>query len=185
MIAVSANAGVTSPGASGPSALLQRHRWAIGGAALSVLVIALVLLASLPTGADSAARAVPEGARLATSATVGEVEVQVLSSHGALSVQVAYEGPKGWLAAALPAPPADGVVMWTGTRGQGPVPAFTAVHGRVPGVSVVVEWADGRRDTVETTSDGVFVAVRDRLLGASSIRVLDEAGTIVLEIGEL
>lgn len=161
---------------------MRAHRWAIGSAALSVALIALVVLASMPTGAGSADRAVPPGSRLAASTHAADVVVQVISTHGTLSVQVAYRSPKGWLAAALPSAPSDAVAAWTGTEGRGPIPALSVVFGRVPGASVTVVWADGRRTRVEAASDGVFVAVRDRFVDATRVRVLDVTGATVLEI---
>ncbi len=159
-----------------------RHRRWIGGAALSALFVALVLLASFPTGSDSAARTVPGGARLAASANAADVEVLVISTHGDLAVQVAYRGPKGWLSTSLPAAPTDTIASWTGTKGTGPIPALSVVYGRAPGTKVTVEWADGERTTVTTKSDGVFVAVRDSYLRSRSVSVFDDAGATVLEI---
>ncbi|MEX2293605.1 MAG: hypothetical protein WD691_07425 [Acidimicrobiales bacterium] len=152
---------------------------------MSVLLMALVLLASLPTGTDTAGRAVPEGARLAASIAAEDVEVQVISSQGMLSVQVAYPSAKGWLAAALASTPSDAVAAWTGTRGRGPIPALSVVYGRVPGSYVVIEWADGTRTRAPAERDGTFLAVRDRYVDATLLHVLDAAGTIVLEIDDL
>lgn len=165
-----------------PEAFLRQHRWSLGGAALSVLLVALVWLASVPTGADSAARTVGEGSRLAARAEVADVEVLILSERGALSVQVAYPSPKGWLGAPLPAAPSNAVAAWAGTRGEGAIPALAVVYGRAPGSTVEVEWADGRRTTVRAASDGVYVAARDRYVASVKVRVLDAAGASILEI---
>lgn len=170
---------LTPPAAA---SFLQRHRWLIGGAALSVLLIALVWLASLPTGADAPARTVGEGARLAASAEVADVEVLIVSKRGALSVQVAYRSPKGWLGAPLPAAPSNAVAAWAGTNGDGPIPPLAVVYGRAPGSSVEVEWADGRRTMVRATSDGVYVAARDRYVESVRVHFFDAAGTSVLTI---
>jgi hypothetical protein len=164
------------------AAFARRHRWPLGGAALSALVIALVLLASLPTGDQSPARTVPSGSRLAASAAAGDVEVLIISKRGSLSAQVAYPSAKGWLSVPLRAAPSDAVAAWTGTEGSGPVPALSAVYGRVTGRTVEVVWSDGRRTTVRTTSDGVYVVARDRYVGSARVRVLDKAGKTVLEI---
>lgn len=162
--------------------MVHRHRWLIGGVALSALLVGLVYVASLPTGTDSPERTVATGSRLAAQAAVDEVEVMVISSHGDLSVQVAYESAKGWLAAALPSAPANSIAAWTGTKGSGPIPALSAVFGRAPGTSLEIAWADGERTTVDTASDGVFLAVRDRYVIATLVRVLDASGATILEI---
>lgn len=167
---------------SGPDAFLRRYRWALAGAALSVLLVALVWLASLPTGVDSPARTVAEGSRLAASVKVADVEVLIVSKRGALSVQVAYPTPKGWLGAPLRAAPSNAVAAWAGTEGDGAIPALAVVFGRAPGASVEIEWADGRRSTVRTASDGVYVAARDRNVGSARVRVLNAAGASVIEI---
>lgn len=164
------------------AAFLHRHRWSLGGAALSVLVIALVWLASLPTGADSPARTVIEGSRLAASVEVADVEVLIVSKRGALSVQVAYPTSKGWLGAPLPAAPSNAVAAWAATSGDGAIPALAVVYGRAPGASVEIEWADGRRTTVPTASDGVYVAARGRYVRWARVRVVDAAGASVVEI---
>jgi|GEM_PF-2845344 len=172
----------TSPTPSAAGAFLWRHRWSFGGAALSVLLVALVWLASFPTGADSAARTVGDGSRLAASAEVADVEVLIVSERGALSVRVAYPSPKGWLGAPLPAAPSDAVAGWVGTRGDGAIPALAVVYGRAPGTTVEVEWADGRQSTARTASDGVYVAARDRYVESVKVRFLDASGTTILEI---
>lgn len=163
-------------------ALLRRHRWSLGGLVASVVVMALVLLASLPTGAPTADRTVPAGARLAARAHAAHVEVLVISKAGTLSAQVAYQSTKGWLSAPLEASPSNVVAAWTGTKGDGPIPALAIVYGRAPGRSVRVVWADGKRTTVRTASDGVYVVTRDRYVRSKSVRVLDASGATVLTI---
>ncbi len=161
---------------------VMRHRWALGGGALSVLFVALVWLASLPTGAGSPEATVGEGSRLAARATVGDVEVLVIASGGALSVQVAYPSPKGWLSARLPAAPSTAVAAWAATVGQGPIPALSVIYGRAPGASVEVEWADGERTSVRPRRDGVYVAVRNRRVASARVIVRDDDGAIVAEV---
>lgn len=163
-------------------AFIRRHRWSLGGLGASVVVMGLVLLASLPTGAPTASRTVAPGARLAARAHAADVEVLVVSKAGTLSAQVAYESTKGWLSAPLKASPSNVVAAWTGTRGHGPIPALAIVYGRAPGRSVRVEWADGKRSTVRTASDGVYVLTRDRYVRSRSVRVLDDSGAVVLTI---
>lgn len=161
---------------------VRGHRAALIGVLVSLVFISLVWLASLPTGAGSPAGTVAAGSRLAVSAKLTGTEVLVVSTRGALSIQVAYAGPKGWLAAPLRAAPSNAVAAWAGTRGGGTIPAMSVVYGRAPGTAVAVTWADGRRTNVRTTSDGVYVAVRDQFVASAHVRVLDRVGQTLLEL---
>lgn len=172
----------TEGGPPPASSFLRRHRGALGGVALSVLVIALVWLASVPTGTDSATQTVPNGSRLAARSSVADVEVLVVSTHGALSVKVAYPTSKGWLSADLRKAPTNAVAAWAGTRGQGAIPALAVVYGRAPGPTVEIRWADGERTRVRTASDGVYVATREGYVASRRVRVLDATGGTLLDI---
>lgn len=164
--------------------VLRRHRhWLYGGIA-TLLFLALAVLASLPTGSDSAADAVAGGSRLAASTSVDgeDVVIQVLSGQGRLSVQVAYEGPKGWLGVGLAAVTDETVASWAATGGSGPVPALSIVYGRAPGDEVAVTWDDGDTSTVTTESDGTYVVARPGRHGSASVSISDADGSTVLEV---
>lgn len=172
--------------AAAPAATHRRRRvraWAVvvaGFAAFS----ALVLLASLPTGANEATGVVADGSRLAARERLDDVWVFLVSDAGRLRLQVAYEGPKGWLSASLDPQSADVVAARSTTAGGGPIPPFTAVYGRAPGERVEVHWADGTTATVDPESDGSYVAVR-----AGDVRVDDvvvsNGAVVVIATGPL
>ena len=162
--------------------VVERHRAGLLGVAASVVVVALVWLASVPTGADSAAATVGQGSRLAATAPVGDVEVLLVARSGALSVHVAYPGPKGWLSVRLPAAPSTAVAAWAATEGTGPIPALSVVYGRAAGTTAVVRWADGEETTVQAASDGVYVAARDTRVASEHVRILDATGATILEV---
>jgi hypothetical protein len=155
---------------------------AVLAAAGLVLVVALVGLASLPTGADTPQGTVPEGSRVASSARVGDVRVMVLSSRARLNMLVAYHGEKGWHGVEVdPAPPGT-VAAWAATRGGGEVPSLSAVYGRATGTRVRVRWRDG--ETVETTPqpDGTYLVARPGLVRSAQVLVLGDDGSVLVEV---
>src|SRR4051794_39135575 len=97
---------------------------ALAGATGVVLVVALIGLASVPTGADTAQATVPQGRRMAVAAPVGPVRVMVLSSGPRLNLMVAYRGEKGWHSVSVDPAPPGAVAAWAATRGGGDVPAL-------------------------------------------------------------
>lgn len=160
---------------------LEDRRVRIGAAAVVAFVVfaTLVLLASLPTGADDPEGVVPDGARLAAQTTVDDVHVLLLSESGRLRVQVAYRDTKGWLAASLDRRGDDVVVARSSTPGGGPVPALTTLFGRPPGDSVRITWADGRVDEVAVGGDGTFLLARSGVHESTSVEVLDGAEVVI------
>lgn len=158
-----------------------RHRGLVAGLIATLLVVALVFVASLPTGADSPEGTVPRDARVAASATVDDVEVLLVSTGGRLSVHVAYEGPKGWLAAELSPAPAHTWAAWAGSAGDGPVPPLAVVYGRSPADRVVVRWVDGEEGAADVASDGLYLAVRPQRVEAAGVAFFDDAGALVAE----
>jgi hypothetical protein len=167
------------------TAVVHRHRLALLALAASVAVVALAWLGSVPTGTDSAAATVGPGARLAATAEVDDVEVLLAARGGALSVHVAYPTAKGWLSVALPAAPSTAVAAWAATDGTGPIPALSVVYGRASGATAVVRWADGEETTVPLARDGVYLAVRQGRVASDTVRILDTAGTAVLDVDGL
>ena len=166
-----------------PRWLQEHRRWFLALAA-TVLFLGLTLLASLPTGGDHAVDAVPSGSRLAARQPLddGDVVIQILSTQGRLSAQVAYRGPKGWLAARLDDVADDTVAAWAATPGTGPVPALSLVFGRAVTNEVEVTWDDGTVSGVVAARDGVFVVARAGRHTSASVVMRDGTGATVLEV---
>ena len=142
-------------------------------AAVAVLIaVGLVAVASLPTGAATAAGVAPAGARVAGAVELEDATVLLLSEGGRLRVQVAYRGPKGWLGALLPPAPDGVVAAWTGTDGAGPVPALSALYGTAPGDAVRVRWSDGETAEVDTAIDGTWLVARPGAFRSTAVEVL-------------
>jgi hypothetical protein len=150
--------------------------WTLAAAVLLAFA-GLVVLASLPTGADDPDGVVPAGARLAARAELDDAWVHVLSEGGRLRLQIAYEGPKGWLDVLLDAAPTDVVAAFSSSPGGGSVPALTAVYGRVNGDEVIVHWDSGD-ETVVPEGDGTYVAARAGTVGVSGVEVRADGATV-------
>lgn len=159
------------------------RRWLLAGAVFACFV-GLVFYASLPTGADRAADAVPEGARLVHDVAVEDVVVQLVSEGGSLRIQVAYPSSKGWLAVALDDQPGDVSAAVSSTPGGGPLPEFTAVYGRVEGDAVDIDWEDGDTSTLTPESDGAYLVARVGRIGVARVTVRS-AGATVAEVDDL
>ena len=162
--------------------MIARHRTVLLGVVASVVVVALTWLASVPTGADSAAATVGDGSRLAATAPVDDVEVLIVARGGALSVHVAYRTPKGWLSVRLPAAPSTALAAWAATDGTGPIPALSVVYGRANGAEATIRWADGEESTAALGTDGVYVAVRDERVASEHVSIRAADGTPVVEV---
>ncbi len=157
-------------------------RWCSASAALA-LVVAVAAVLSIPAGAAQPAGTLPEGARLAASHTVGDLEVLVAVHEGRLLTVIAFPGRRGWHGVDLDPVPVATVAAVSATPGAGPVPPVTAVYGRVPGAEVVlVRWEDGTRDEVPPARDGTYVAAREGLIGVAGVRALAGDGPPVAEV---
>ena len=159
-----------------------RQRSLLLGIAASVVVVGLTWLASVPTGADSAAATIGDGSRLAATAPLDDVEVLIAASGGALSVHVAYSTPKGWLSVRLPAAPSTAVAAWAATDGNGPIPALSVVYGRANGAEATITWADGEQSTATLGTDGVYVAVRAERVASEHVSIRGADGSSVVEV---
>ena len=151
-------------------------------AAALLLALALVGLASVPTGADTPQGTVPDGRRVAATARVGEVRVMVLSGRSRINLLVAYRGEKGWHGVAVDPAPPGAVAAWAATRGGGDVPALSAVYGRATGAKVRVRWADGETRVTTTALDGTYLAARSGMVRSSSVTVLGDDGAVLNEV---
>ena len=148
-----------------------------------LLVVALVGIASLPTGSRTLAGLVPPGGRLAATAAVGGERVLLVSRDGGLEVLVAYRGQKGWLGVTLEPVAGSALAAWTGTEGADDrVGALAAVYGRADGASVKVEWEDGTSTQVEAAIDGTYLAARRGAVASAKVDVLDPSGVVTTTI---
>jgi hypothetical protein len=151
-------------------------------AAATLLVAALIGLASVPTGADTPQGTVPDGRRVAASTRVGDVRVMVLSGRSRLNLLVAYRGEKGWHGVAVDPAPSGALAAWAATRGGGDVPALSAVYGRATGAEVRVTWADGHTAVTKTASDGTYLIARPGLVRSSQVTVVGDDGAVLSEV---
>jgi hypothetical protein len=155
---------------------------AVLAAAALLLAVALVGLASVPTGADTPQGTVPDGRRVAAQTRVGDVWVMVLSGRSRLNLLVAYRGEKGWHGVAVDPAPAGAVAAWAATRGGGDVPALSAVYGRATGAEIRVRWADGWTAVTETASDGTYLSARPGMVRSSDVTVVGDDGAVLNEV---
>jgi len=138
----------------------MRARYAVTAAGVVAIVAALVVFASLPTGAATRDAVVPSDARVAATRPVGDARVLLLSQRGRLRLLVAYHRSKGWFGVRVAPAPQGSPVAWAATRGSRGIPSLSAVYGRVDGARVGVGWADGSESESVVGSDGAYLAVR-------------------------
>ena len=155
----------------------MRLRHAITGVAVVAIVAALVVFASLPTGAATRDAVVPADARVAATGAVGGARVLLLSQRGRLRLLVAYHRAKGWFGVPVAPAPQGSPVAWAATRGSGVVPSLSAVYGRVDGVQLRVRWADRREAQVAPASDGAYLVVRRGRVRVADVSVVAADGS--------
>jgi hypothetical protein len=154
----------------------------IGVTIAALLLAGLIVVAGTPTGAAGVRGVVPEDGRLIADRPLGGVHVLLVSRNGPLQVIVAYRGEKGWLGLHVPEARAGAQVAWTATDGRGPVPALSALYGRVNGTGVIARWSDGATERIALGADGAFLAVRRGAVRPSSLSVLGPGGTVIREV---
>ena len=157
---------------------MTRFRVLVAAVAVE-LVVALIGLAALPTGASTPEGVVPKNARVAARSQVHDARVMLLSESGRLRVLVAYPGDKGWFGVQVRRPPATASVAWAATRGTDDIPALTVVYGRLDGARVRVRWQDGDAQEVAPASDGTFLAVRAGRVRSDAVEVLAPDGALL------
>ncbi len=157
---------------------LRAILWAVD---VAVFLGALVAYASIPTGTPTAAGVVPPDGRVVVQQAAGGARALVVSRPQTLQLLVAVHKQKGWFGLRVADTAQDGIA-WASTAGAEGVPAMSAVFGKATGSSVRIRWADGREQTVQTASDGVFLAVRTGTVRSLSLSILNASGGIVREV---
>ena len=146
------------------------------------LVVGLIGLAALPTGAATADGVVPRDARVAARAAVGDARVLLLSERGRLRVLVAYPDDKGWFGVGVRRPPPTASVAWAATRGTDDIPALTVLYGRLDGARVLVRWEDGATQETAVATDGTFLAARDGQVRSTAVEALGPDGSVLTRV---
>lgn len=161
-------------------ALTSRWTRGLGLASAALLVASVVGVVAQPSGAASADDVVPDGARVAARAPVGDARVMVLARGSQRVLLVAYERDDEWHKVEVAPPPARSAAAWAATRGGRGVPALSAVYGRTEADIVRVEWADGgNTPDVTARPDGTFLVARPGHVRSKSVMMLAADGTVV------
>lgn len=157
---------------------LRAILWALD---VAVFLGALVAYASVPTGTPTAVGVAPPDGRVVVQQVAGGARVLVVSRPQTLQLLVAVHKQKGWFGLRVADTAQDGIA-WASTTGAEGVSAMSAVFGKATGSSVRIRWADGREQTVQTASDGVFLGVRTGTVRSLSLSILNASGGIVREV---
>jgi hypothetical protein len=129
---------------------------------------------------------VPTDARLVAQQTLGDVHALLIEPGDAFQLLMAYQARDGWVALHVPQPPAIAEYALEDSMGHPPVPAFTAVYGRLrgalPGAGAMVRifWLDGPRDV--PLVDGGFIEVREGRFVSDRVSLVDRGGAIVRDL---
>lgn len=155
----------------------------LAGACALLLVVAIFALVVAETGEDSIDAVVPAGARVvARRPVVDGATVLLVSRRDRLQIVVAHKERGGWFATEVDPAPAGASASWVATRGDGPVPALSAVYGRSVGTDVAVEWADGRNDTTQAAAGEPFLVVREGHRRSARVTMKGADGAVVAEV---
>lgn len=147
-----------------------------------LLVAALVALAVVEPGEDSVDAVVPDGARVVGRQRVDEANVLLVKEGDRLQVVVAHKERGGWFATEVDPAPSSASAAWVATRGDGPVPALSAVYGRSVGTRVTVQWADGGSSEATAASGDPFLIVRPGHQRSQKVTMLGPDGAVVAEV---
>ena len=148
---------------------------------LAVFAAALVAYASIPTGATTPAGVAPPDGRVVVQQAVGTSHALVVSRPQTLQLIVALHKQKGWFGLRVADAAPDGIA-WASTAGAHGVSPMSMVFGRAAGPTVHIEWADGQVQTVQTQSDGVFLAVRPGNVRSAALVILNASGAVVRKV---
>ena len=161
---------------------LVRKPVVLAGACALLFVAALLALTFADAGEGSLEDVVPAGARVVARRPVDGVTVLLVSRRDRLQVVVAHKERGGWFATRVDPAPAGASASWIATRGEGPVPALSAVYGRSVGTDVAVDWADGRSDTTRAEAGDPFLVVREGHRRSVKVTMKGADGTVVAEV---
>ena len=162
--------------------LLRRRPLLLAVATGLLLVIALVALTVLEPGEDSVDAVVPDGARIVQRQRIDDANVLLVREGDRLQVVVAHKERGGWFATEVDPAPSTASAAWVATRGDGPVPALSAVYGRSVGTRVTVQWADGGSGEATSASGDPFLIVRAGHQRSQKVTMLGPDGAVVAEV---
>lgn len=152
--------------------------WAVD---LAVLAAALVVFASNPTGAPTAATVVPADGRLVVEQPVGDARVLLAARPQRFDLIVAVRREKGWFGVTAGSAQPGGIA-WAATNGASGIPSLSAVFGTVTAAAVRVRWSDGVVQTVRAASDGAFLASRPGHVRSEAVQLLGGDGRILDQV---
>ena len=164
------------------SDLLRRRPLLLAVACIVLLVVALIGLAVIEPGEDSVEAVVPDGAHIVQRQRVDDANVLLVREGDRLQVVVAHKERGGWFATAVDPAPSTASAAWVATRGDGPVPALSAVYGRSVGTRVTVQWADGGNGEVTAATGDPFLIVRAGHQRSQKVTMLGPDGSVVAEV---
>lgn len=164
------------------SGLLQRRPLVLAVACAVLLVIALVALAVVDPGEDSVDAVIPDGARIVQRQQIDDANVLLVREGDRLQVVVAHKERGGWFATEVDPAPSTASAAWVATRGDGPVPALSAVYGRSVGTKVTVQWADGRTGEASAAAGDPFLIARPGHQRSRKVTMLGPDGAVVAEV---
>ena len=162
--------------------LLRRRPLLLAGACIVLLVTALIALAVIEPGEESIEAVVPDGARIVQRQPVDDADVLLVTEGDRLQVVVAHKERGGWFATEVDPAPATASAAWVATRGDGPVPALSAVYGRSVGTRVTVQWADGANGEAAAATGNPFLIVRAGHQRSQKVTMLGPDGSVVAEV---
>jgi hypothetical protein len=176
----------TDPSQPAREPLLARIRRIAGWQ--MILVVALFALALLRFGAGQSASATLEGVvgqdgRIVAQQVLGEVHALLVERGDAFQLLMAYRIQDGWVALHIRQPPSAAELAVEQSKGHDPVPAFTAVYGRLrvaapgAGSSVRIAWNDGSKEV--PLVDGAFLSVRQGRYSVGEVSLLGPGGVII------
>ena len=154
----------------------------LAGACAGLLVLGLVAVLTLDPGGDSVEDVVPDGASIVARRPVGDATVLLVSDSGRFQVVVAHKERGGWFATRATPAPATASASWVATRGDGPVPALSAVYGRSVGQVVTVDWADGRTGEARSAPGDGFLIVRSGHQRSAKVTMRGGDGAVLAEV---
>ena len=161
---------------------MRRRPLLLAAASAVLLLVALVALAVVEPGEDSVDAVVPDGARIVGRQRIDDANVLLVREGDRLQVVVAHQERGGWFATEVDPAPSTASAAWVATRGDGPVPALSAVYGRSVGTRVTVQWADGGSGEANAASGEPFLIVRAGHQRSQKVTMLGPDGSVVAEV---
>ena len=161
---------------------MARRPIVLAAACALLLLVAVLALAAIDRGEDSVEDVVPEGARVVARRPVDGATVLLVARRDRLQVVVAHKERGGWFSTEVDPAPTTASASWVATRGDGPVPALSAVYGRSVGAEVSVGWDDGRTGVAQTTPGEPFLVVREGHRRSAKVTMRGADGAVLAEV---